>query len=73
MYYRSAKGKEVVRDDDVVEEIDPEDNIFNLNDDVLSDEEFSIARVRCNVLFDQGMDNDGFGLRSRSNILPAPL
>ena len=73
MHYRSAKGKEMIRDNNTVKETDPEDNIFNLNNDVLSDEEFSTARARRNALFDQRMDNNGFRPHSRSNTLPAPL
>ena len=71
MHYRSAKGKEVVRNDDTVEETDSEDNTFNLNNDILFDEEFSTARAKYNALFNQGMDNDGFRPRSRFNILLA--
>ncbi len=61
----------MMRDDNIVKKTDLEDNIFNLNDDILFNEEFSIVRVRRNILFDQGMDNNDFGSRSRFNILPA--
>jgi len=73
MHYRSAKGKEMVRDDDIIKKTDPEDNIFNLNNDILSDKEFSTARARRNTLFDQRINNNSFKSRSRSNTLSAPL
>ncbi len=52
MHYRFVKGKKIMRDDDIVEKTDLEDNIFNLNNNILSDEEFSIIRAKRNVLFD---------------------
>ena len=73
MHYRSVKGKKIIRDNNIIKKTDSKDNIFNLNNNILSDKEFSTARARRNTLFDQRINNNSFKSRSRSNTLSAPL